>query len=190
MPQELRGKAKRTRERMLLVALELFERQGYRATTVSQIADAAGVTSMTFFRHFPTKDSVLVTDPYDPLIAEAVGAQPPELPALERVRLGFLSALDGITPTEDATARRRVAVAAELPELRGALAASTQATQDAVVATLVAQGVDALDAAVVTAACLGAISAALFAWSALPAEVSLDAVVRRALGQLAPGQPR
>ena len=45
----------RTRERILAVALDLFERQGYRATTVAQIADAAGVTSMTFFRHFPTK---------------------------------------------------------------------------------------------------------------------------------------
>ena len=47
----------RTRERILAVALDLFERQGYRATTVAQIADAAGVTSMTFFRHVPTKDT-------------------------------------------------------------------------------------------------------------------------------------
>lgn len=184
------GRAQRTRARILGAALDLFERQGYRATTVSQIAAAAGVTSMTFFRHFPTKDSVLVTDPYDPLIAEVVAAQPLELPVLERVRLGFLAALDGITPTEDATARRRVAVAAGQPELRGALAAATQATQDAVVARLVAQGVDPVDAAVVTAACLGAISAALLAWAAQPAEVTLEMVVRRALDQLAPGRVR
>ncbi len=180
----------RTRERILAVALDLFERQGYRATTVAQIADAAGVTSMTFFRHFPTKDAVLVTDPYDPLIAEAVAAQPLGLPALERVRLGFLTALDGITPTEDATARRRVAIATGLPELRGALAASTQATHDAIVDRLVGQGVDRLEAAVTTGACLGGVTAALLAWPAMPPEVTLGAVVRHALDQLKIGGNR
>jgi AcrR family transcriptional regulator len=181
------GRAQRTRARILAVALDLFERQGYRATTVSQIADAAGVTSMTFFRHFPTKDSVLISDPYDPLIAEAVAAQPPESSPLQRVRLGFLAALNDITPAEDTTARRRVALAAGLPELRGALAVATLATQDAVVAKLVVQGVDRVDAAVATAACLGALTAALFAWPEQPADVTLDAVVRRALDQLAQG---
>ncbi len=177
----------RTRERILAAALDLFERHGYRETTVAQIADAAGVTSMTFFRHFPTKDAVLVTDPYDPLIAEIVAAQPLGLPALERVRLGFLAALDGITPTEDATARRRVAVATGLPELRGALAASTQATQDAVVDALAGQGVDRLEAGIATGACRGGVTAALLAWPAMPPAVTLNAVVRRALDQLAIG---
>lgn len=184
------SRAQRTRARVLAVALDLFERQGYGATTVAQIASAAGVSSMTFFRHFPTKDSVLATDPYDPLIAEAVAAQPLELPALERVRRGFLTALDGITPTEDATARRRVALAAGLPELRGALMVSTQATQDAVVARLVGQGVDRLHAEVATAACIGAISAALLAWPGMPEDVGLGTVVRRALGQLSAGRAR
>ena len=52
------GKRESTRERLLLTALELFEEQGYEPTTVEQIARAAGVTPMTFFRHFPTKDAV------------------------------------------------------------------------------------------------------------------------------------
>ncbi|WP_036962387.1 TetR/AcrR family transcriptional regulator, partial [Promicromonospora kroppenstedtii] len=110
----------RTRARILDVALDLFERQGYGSTTVNQIAEAAGITPMTFFRHFPTKDAVLVTDPYDPLIAQAVGAQPTALPPLERVRAGLLAALGDITPTEDATARRRVALVAREPSLRAA----------------------------------------------------------------------
>ena len=179
------GRTERTRARILAVALELFEKQGYRATTVAQIADAAHVTSMTFFRHFPTKDSVIVSDPFDPLIAEAVAAQPHDLPLLERVRRGFLAALDEVSPTEDTTARRRVALAAGLPELRGAVGAAPQATQDASVARLAHQRVDRLDAAVVTAACLGAISAALLAWPVLRADSSLGSVVRHALDQLA-----
>jgi len=32
---------------------------------------------MTFFRHFPTKESVVDTDDYDPMIAELIRARPP-----------------------------------------------------------------------------------------------------------------
>lgn len=181
-------RTERTRARILSAALDLFEAEGYRATTVSQIAAVAGVSPMTFFRHFPTKDSVVVSDPYDPLIAEAVAGQPVVLPALERVRRGLLAALGGITPSEDATARRRVAIVAGVPELRGPMAASTQATQDAIVHRLADQGVDRVDAAVAASACLGAISAALLAWPAMDPGVSLDAMVRRALDLLAIGR--
>jgi AcrR family transcriptional regulator len=156
-------RALRTRARILDAALELFERHGYESTTVAQVAEAAGVTQMTFFRHFPTKDAVLVSDPYDPLIAEAVAAQPRELPPVERVRRGMLAALATIEPVEDATASRRAALVARIPSLRGAVAAATADTEAAIVERLVADGVPRLDAAIATAACLGACTAALLA---------------------------
>jgi AcrR family transcriptional regulator len=37
-------------------ALDLFERQGFEDTTVDHIATAAGVSTSTFFRYFPTKE--------------------------------------------------------------------------------------------------------------------------------------
>ena len=43
-----------TRERLTRAALDLFTEQGYDATIVSQIAERAGVTQMTFFRHSRT----------------------------------------------------------------------------------------------------------------------------------------
>lgn len=175
----------RTRARILDAALDLFERQGYAATTVNQIADAAGITPMTFFRHFPTKDAVLVTDPYDPLIAEAVGAEPTDLPPLERTRLGLLAALGDITPTEDATARRRVALVAQSTSLRAAVSVGTEATRSAIVERLVADGTDPLDAAIAASACLAATTAALLAWGSAPGDVTLADLVRRALAQLA-----
>src|SRR6266566_1436582 len=47
------------RERMVLAAVDLFTEQGYDATTVAQIAERAGVTKSTFFRHFPDKRELL-----------------------------------------------------------------------------------------------------------------------------------
>jgi AcrR family transcriptional regulator len=177
-------RALRTRARILEAALDLFERQGYEATTVAQVAEAAGVTQMTFFRHFPTKDAVLVSDPYDPLIAGAVAAQPRELPAVERVRRGMLAALATIEPVEDATASRRVALVAQAPSLRGAVAAATADTEAAIVEALVSDGVPRLDAAVAAAACLAACTAALLALPGLDGPdgaPTLGEVVTRAL---------
>src|SRR5215475_15901747 len=47
------------RERLERAALDLFAEQGYDATTVAGIADRAGLTKSTFFRHFADKREVL-----------------------------------------------------------------------------------------------------------------------------------
>ena len=53
--------------------------QGYEATTVEQIADAAEVSSSTFFRYFPAKEDTVLTDEYDEITVASPRAQPPEL---------------------------------------------------------------------------------------------------------------
>src|SRR3954462_9329334 len=80
-----RKKAK-TRAAIQEHALRLFQQQGYDATTVEQIAEAAEVSPSTFFRYFPTKEDTVLTDEYDALIVDAVRAQPPELPPVEALR--------------------------------------------------------------------------------------------------------
>jgi len=47
-----------TRTRILKAALELFSTHGYTAATTRQIAGLAGVTEVTLFRHFPTKEKL------------------------------------------------------------------------------------------------------------------------------------
>jgi AcrR family transcriptional regulator len=49
-----------TRKRIAEVALELFQRHGYAETTIDEIAAAAEVGRRTIFRHFPTKEAILV----------------------------------------------------------------------------------------------------------------------------------
>jgi AcrR family transcriptional regulator len=47
-----------TRERLVSAAVELFVEKGYRATSVADIAAAAGTTPTTFYRYFPTKSDI------------------------------------------------------------------------------------------------------------------------------------
>ena len=48
-----------TRARILRAALDLFAKQGYSATRVEQITEAADVGKGTFFNYFPSKEHVL-----------------------------------------------------------------------------------------------------------------------------------
>lgn len=50
-----------TRERILLVASELFATRGYHATTTREIAAAVGVRQPSLFHHFPSKEAILQT---------------------------------------------------------------------------------------------------------------------------------
>lgn len=54
-----RMRGRRNREALISAAVELFETQGYDATTVDQIATAAGVAPRTYFHHFATKEDIL-----------------------------------------------------------------------------------------------------------------------------------
>jgi AcrR family transcriptional regulator len=53
-----RDKAK-TRQRLLAAARELFYENGICATGVSAVAERAGVTKMTLYAHFPSKDALV-----------------------------------------------------------------------------------------------------------------------------------
>lgn len=75
-----------TRARIQEAALELFASQGYRETTIAQIAASADVATRTVTLHFPAKDDLLFADdPFDP---ESLGRHLRERPAgtLEALR--------------------------------------------------------------------------------------------------------
>src|SRR5258705_5378206 len=55
-----RSDALRPRERILLAARDLFHRHGIRGVGVETIAEAAGTNKMTLYRHFDSKDDLIV----------------------------------------------------------------------------------------------------------------------------------
>ncbi|CAN7691063.1 TetR/AcrR family transcriptional regulator [Mycolicibacterium frederiksbergense] len=48
------------RERILATAYRLFYREGVRATGIDKVIAEAGVTKVTFYRHFPSKDALIL----------------------------------------------------------------------------------------------------------------------------------
>ncbi|HEV2633839.1 MAG TPA: helix-turn-helix domain-containing protein [Actinocrinis sp.] len=107
-------------ERLVVAALDLFTQRGYENTTVIDIAERAGLTKSTFFRHFQDKREVLFgSDGLTvPLVAGITAADPSATP-LEAVAHGLQTiAREIFTPTRRAFAVQRRAVIASHLELQ------------------------------------------------------------------------
>jgi AcrR family transcriptional regulator len=83
--------ADRTRMALLEAALNLFSANGYDQTTTDDIAEGAGVSPRTFFRYFPTKESVLFFGEYNffDAFSGVFLAQPDALSDLEAMANSF-----------------------------------------------------------------------------------------------------
>lgn len=112
-----RKKAK-TRSAIRETAMRLFEEQGYAATTVDQIADEAEVSQSTFFRYFPTKEDVVLTDDYDPLMVAAIQRQSADVHPIDAVIVAMTEVFGAMTPDDLAAEKRRQRIFAAVPELR------------------------------------------------------------------------
>jgi AcrR family transcriptional regulator len=112
-----RKKAK-TRAAIQRHALRLFREQGYEATTVNQIAEAAEISPSTFFRYFPTKEDVVLYDAIDPVAFAAFEAQPPELSTIEALRRSIHEVISAMPADEIEEQRQRGMLIFSVPELR------------------------------------------------------------------------
>lgn len=101
--------------------MRLFSEQGYDATTVEQIIEAAEVSESTFYRYFPAKADLVLTDEYDPLLVAALRAQPPGLCTIPAFRAAFGSVLARLSAAEEQNQRERIALIMSVPELRGSM---------------------------------------------------------------------
>jgi AcrR family transcriptional regulator len=161
-PDWRQRKKNATRDRIRASALRLFGEQGYDATTVEQIATAAGVSHMTFFRYFPAKEDVALSDGYDPLIATALAQTPATWPLTRRIRTVLVRGLREVYETErDAMLAQNKLIVAT-PALRARLWADQAGTQQLIVRALSPS--PSFADTVTVAACLAAATTAVLAW--------------------------
>ncbi|MEU4805027.1 TetR family transcriptional regulator [Actinosynnema sp. NPDC023587] len=156
----------RTRRTIREHALRLFLDGGYDETTVEQIAAAAGVSHMTFFRYFPTKEAVVEDDDYDPLIAELVRARPAAEAPMTALHRAVRAGLDTVLTADRDAVYARTRLVVTHPALRARQwrnAATTESLLARALADREGSPVD-LRLRVVAAAATAALITALTAW--------------------------
>jgi AcrR family transcriptional regulator len=121
-PLGLRERKKiKTRQAIRREAFRLIDENGYAATTVEQIADAADVSPSTFFRYFPSKESLLLADDLDPLIVAALDAQPPDLSPTQAIRRAYAAAMARLPAEQLEFENTRQRLMFSIPELKAAM---------------------------------------------------------------------
>jgi AcrR family transcriptional regulator len=98
-------------------ALRLFAEQGYEDTTVEQIADAADISTTTFYRYFPTKEDVVLDDEYDPLLEHMLGGGNEEEPLVTTLRAAIAAVAAAVEEDPD-RALARLKLLSTVPALR------------------------------------------------------------------------
>lgn len=75
-------------------AVELFERDGYAATTIEAIAEASGVSTATIYRHFGNKETIVLWDERDSVVDTELEQRLGQQPLLEAFRDAAITAYD------------------------------------------------------------------------------------------------
>ncbi len=175
-----------TSQRLMLAALDLFAERGYENTTVIEIAERAGLTKSTFFRHFSDKREVLFGgDTMSGLLVGGIAAAAIEATPFEAVA----SALD-VVGTEAFTserrqfsARRRAVIAAN-PELQEREALKELGLAASMAGALKRRGVSELTAWVAAEMGAFALRIAYERWSETTNGAGFGEIARRTLSEL------
>lgn len=138
------------RERLIVAAVDLFTEQGYDATTVAQIAERAGVTKSTFFRHFSDKRELLVAgqETLSRLLSEGIAEAPANASPLQAVAAGLERASSAMGPMNRELAPRLKAAVAASAELQERDALKSVGLAAAMTTALLARGVPDSTAAI------------------------------------------
>ncbi|MEV4236949.1 MULTISPECIES: TetR family transcriptional regulator [unclassified Nocardia] len=185
--QSLRERKKeRTRRTIREEAFRLFREQGYTETTIEQIAAAAEVSPSTFFRYFPTKEQLVLADDLDPLMIDAIRAQPHDIPPMTAFRNAVGEVFANLPVAELAFEQERQALLYHVPELRAAIGLELQRGIDLMAGLLAEQmGRDADDFEIrVTAGAIAGVALGIARFNPLNAEN-----LNRALDFLEAGLP-
>ncbi|MBP3076378.1 hypothetical protein WP39_02775 [Streptomyces sp. 604F] len=155
----------RTHETLRSAALELFAARGYDATTTAAVAERAGVSEMTLFRHFTSKEALLLEDAFDPAVAAAVRARPPQEHPMRAAAEGIRAVWRQLPEDQVESVRERIRIIAGAKGLHGAIERNSRATVEALVGALCERGTARTEARVAASAVVAGLSVALLDWA-------------------------
>lgn len=103
-----------SRGRLRQAALELYAERGFESTTVAEIAERAGLTERTFFRHFADKREVLFagSEHFVAQIVDAVRAAPKSMPPFDAVLAAYEATSDFFDERRPFSRKRSALIAA------------------------------------------------------------------------------
>ncbi|WP_326652250.1 MULTISPECIES: TetR family transcriptional regulator [unclassified Streptomyces] len=174
----------KTRTAIRQATFGLIARQGYEATTVEQIAAAAEVSPSTVFRYFPTKEDIVLTDEYGPVMEAALRARPAGEDPLESIRHVMTHGLRTFIHEEREEVVQRTRLMVEVPAVRARMTETMANTSELLVHALAdrtGRDRDDLDVRIFTAAVLGALREVVLYWAARDHQDALIVLVDRAL---------
>ncbi|SDF57663.1 transcriptional regulator, TetR family [Lentzea fradiae] len=172
------------RDRLVRAALDLFGEQGYENTSVVQIAERAGLTKSTFFRHFRDKREVLFggQEALAELMTGAIAAAPEDTRPLGLVEAALAAAAAPFTDEQRAIGPRRLVVIAGNDELRERAALKSAGFAVAMTDAMLRRGVAEQEAAVAAQLGVLAFDRSYETW--LETGGDLVEVARRVLGDV------
>src|SRR5262249_18645934 len=173
------------RGRLEQAALELYLERGFERTTVAEIAERAGLTEWTFFRHFADKREVLFAGAgaLQELLVTAVAGAPDSVAPLEAVAAALEAAGARLQERRDYSRRRQAGIDANpAPPERGPikLAALASALADA----LRGRGVTGPAAGLTAEAGIAVFKVAFERWVNGTGQPDLPRLIRESLGEL------
>lgn len=171
--------------RLVKAALALFDEHGYDATTVAQIAEAAGLTKRTFFRYFADKREVLFdgSRALEALWASGIEAAPADAGPMAAVSAG-LDQVARLFADRQPFARIRARVIAANPELRERELIKLQTLAGAVERALAERGVPPDTASLAAQAGITVFHAAFTRWLDQDDPAALGRLAHESLDQL------
>ncbi|HEY0534956.1 MAG TPA: helix-turn-helix domain-containing protein [Actinoplanes sp.] len=175
---------KEARARLLQAAIDLCLERGFDAVTAAEIAERAGVTERTYFRHFADKREVLFEG--ENQLREQLTAALEGISATEPPLKTLLVAFRAIVPMLEgnrAKAQPLAQVIAATPALRERAAAKEAHLVDLLARALRDRGVDEESATIAARTGWGTLAQAMRRWHLDPG-AGLDAHLQRAFRQL------
>jgi len=174
------------RQRLVRAALDLFTEQGYDNTTVAQIAERAGLTKTTFFRHFPNKREVLFAgqDIHGRLLADGIAGAPSTAAPLEAVAAGLDTLTESFVPEQREFGPQLRAVIAEHSELQEREAFKRAHLAEAMTEALRKRGVPDLAASLAADLGVRAFSQGFTRWVEPANRTSFGELARQELDEL------